>query len=127
VFVVKYRRKVLDGHHLACLEETFAGICADQGGELCEFNGETDHVHLLVDYPPVVAISVLAMRLKGASARVLRFKFPEIRQAFGQHRELWSDFYFAASVGGAPIAVLRRYIEQQRRPVWTTAALHHPA
>jgi putative transposase len=118
VFVVKYRRKVLCNRQLACLEETFASICAGLGGELCEFNGESDHVHLLVTYPPVIAISILAMRLKGASARVLRSKFPEIQRAvdpLGRHRGIWSDSYFAASVGGAPISVLRRYIEQQRR------------
>ena len=81
-----------------------------------EFDGEHDHVHLLVSYPPKVAVSHLVNSLKGVSSRMIRKKnYPSIRQ------KLWggalcSPSYFAGSCAGAPIAVIRQYIEQQKTP-----------
>ena len=91
-------------------------VCADFGAELAEFNGEPGHVHLLVNFPPTVAISRLVNSLKGVSSRRLRQEFPDLRQHYWQARRLWSGSYFAGSVGGAPLSVLRQYIEQQDRP-----------
>jgi len=82
---------------------------------LDEFNGESDHVHLLVHYPPKVAVSTLVNSLKGVSARRLRQDRPDIARRYWRGG-LWSASYFAASCGGAPIEVLRQYIEQQRAP-----------
>ena len=90
--------------------------CADFRAELAEFNGEPGHVHLLVNFPPTVAISRLVNSLKGVSSRRLRQEFPDLRQHYWRARRLWSGSYFAGSVGGAPISVLRQYIEQQDRP-----------
>ena len=83
---------------------------------LQEFNGEKDHVHLLVNYPPKVSISKLVNSLKGASARQLRKKkYPTIEKyLYGRH--LWSPSYFASSCGGAPLTVLKDYIDQQKSP-----------
>lgn len=89
-------------------------ICADFDAQLVEFNGADDHVHLLVTYPPTVQLSRLVNSLKGVSARRLRQEFPALRRHLWRGH-LWSPSYFAGSVGGAPIAVLRRYIEVQRR------------
>ena len=73
-------------------------MCADFGARLVECNGEDDHVHLLVSYPPQVAVSRLVNSLKGVSSRRLRQPY-RVRT----HREhLWSPSYFAASAGGAP-------------------------
>jgi putative transposase len=83
---------------------------------LVEFNGETEHVHLLVDFPPTVALSRLVNSLKGVSSRRLRQEFPDLARHYWRARRLWSGSYFAGSVGGAPLNVLRAYIEQQRRP-----------
>ncbi len=91
-------------------------VCADFGAELAEFNGEPEHVRLLVNFPPTVAISRLVNSLKGVSSRRLRQEFPDLRQHYWRARRLWSGSYFAGSVGGAPISVLRQYIEQQDRP-----------
>jgi putative transposase len=91
-------------------------VCADFHAELAEFNGETDHVHLLVNFPPTVAISRLVNSLKGVSSRRLRQEFPDLRQHYWRASRLWSGSYFAGSAGGAPISVLRQYIEQQNRP-----------
>lgn len=93
-----------------------AGVCRDFGAELREFNGESGHVHLLVHYPPSVSLSRLVNSLKGVSARYLRqeFRVHLARYLWGGH--LWSPSYFAGSCGGAPLAVVKEYIERQQRP-----------
>ena len=112
VFVTKYRRNVLTAEHIAFLGDVFAGVCECLGARLVECDGEDDHVHLLVTYPPKVAVSTLVNSLKGASARQLRNRF-----AVRTHRNhLWSPSYFAASCGGAPLDVIREYVENQRTP-----------
>jgi putative transposase len=107
---------VFTAAHLARTEEIMRDVCADFGAELTEFNGEANHVHLLVNFPPTVAISRLVNSLKGVSSRRLRQEFPDLVQHYWRARRLWSGSYFAGSVGGAPISVLRQYIEQQDRP-----------
>ena len=81
VFVTKYRRNVFTREILGDLRPIFAKVCADFEAELVEFDGEDDDVHLLVNYPPKVAVSRLANRLKGASSRLIRKRnYPSIRQ-----------------------------------------------
>jgi putative transposase len=81
---------------------------------LVELDGEDDHVHLLVEYLPTVQLTKLVNSLKGVSSRMLRKKrFPEVEdKLWGGH--LWSPSYCAASCGGAPIDIVRKYIEDQR-------------
>lgn len=81
-----------------------------------EFEGEDDHVHLLISYLPKVSISKLVNSLKGVSSRMIRrMNYPEIKKKLWGGA-LWSPSYFAASCGGAPISIIRQYIEQQRTP-----------
>jgi REP-associated tyrosine transposase len=115
VFVTKYRKQVLDAKAIEILRESFAGICRKFEAELVKFNGEHDHVHLLVHYPPKVAVSALVNSLKGASSRILRNRYPEIAERYYKN-VLWSPSYFAASCGGAPISIIRQYVEQQQTP-----------
>jgi putative transposase len=110
VFVTKYRRGALDDEMLRCCEDAMRKVCGDFGAELREFNGETDHVHLLVYYPPKVAVSALVNSLKGVSARRLRSEYTDART----NGHFWSPSYLAASCGGAPLSIIRRYIDQQR-------------
>jgi putative transposase len=117
VFVTKFRHRVFTDAHLRRLEEILRDVCADFETELAEFNGEDDHVHLLVNFPPKVALSKLVNSLKGVSSRRLRQEFPELARHYYRASKLWSGSYFAGSVGGAPISVLRQYIEQQNRPL----------
>jgi REP-associated tyrosine transposase len=117
VFVTKYRHGVFSNHHLTRLEELMREVCGNFETELTEFNGETDHVHLLINFPPKVAVSKLVNSLKGVSSRIMRKEFPELEPHYWQAKRLWSGSYFAGSVGGPPISVLRQYIEQQNRPV----------
>jgi putative transposase len=91
-------------------------VCADFGANLVEFDGEDDHVHLLVNYPPKVSISTLVNSLKGVSSRMIRKKDDPAMRKKLWGGVLWSPSYFAGSCGGAPIAILREYIEQQRTP-----------
>lgn len=91
-------------------------VCDDFGAALAEFNGEDDHVHLLVEYPPKVAVSALVNSLKGVSARRLRQDFTGRVNRASMRGHFWSPSYFAASCGGAPLSIIRQYVEQQRRP-----------
>jgi putative transposase len=93
----------------------FAKVCADFEAELIEFDGEDDHVHLRVHYPPKVSLSSLVNSLKGVSSRRLRRMHPSLVRRYW-NGVLWSPSYFAASCGGAPLAMIRQYIEQQRTP-----------
>src|SRR4029434_10015721 len=113
VFVTQYRRKVLHAAAHETLRTLFTRICEDFEARLVESNGEDDHVHLLVEYPPKGAIFKLVNSLKGASSRRLRVLPPEIAQRYYQG-VLWSSSYFAASCGGAPLSIIRQYIENQR-------------
>lgn len=83
------------------------------GCELLACDGEADHLHAIVEYPPKVSVSGLVNALKGTSSRLLRKERPDIA---GRHFDgaLWSPSYFAASTGGAPLEAIRRYVEQQR-------------
>ena len=115
VFVAKYRRDVFTKAMLETMREVFERICLDLEAELVEFDGEHDHVHLLVNYPPKIAISSLVNSLKGASSRIVRTKHPEIKNKLWGSA-LWSPSYFAASCGGAPIGIVKQYIQQQQTP-----------
>jgi len=78
-------------------------------------DGEDDHVHLLVEYPPQGAVSSLVNSLQGVSSRWLRQQRPDIRKRYWKG-VLWSPSYFASSCGGAPISIVRQCIEQQKTP-----------
>jgi putative transposase len=116
VFVTKFRHKVFTGQHLERLEEIFRDVAADFEVELREFNGEDNHVHMLVNFPPKIALSKLVNSLKGVSSRRMRQEFPELACHYYRANKLWSGSYFAGSVGGAPLSIVRQYIEQQNRP-----------
>jgi putative transposase len=106
VFVTKYRRGVFTGEVLTDLRGIFAAVCQDFSAEMVEFDGEDDHVHLLVNYPPTVSVSALVNSLKGVSSRLIRKKnCPSVKLWGGA---LWSPIYFAASCGGAPISIIRQ-------------------
>ena len=116
VFVTKYRRKVFTKQILDELGVIFTAICADFEAHLVECEGEGEHVHLLVEYPPKVSVSKLVNSLKGVSSRLIRKKgHPSIQDALWGG-SLWSPSYFAGACGGAPLAVIRQYIEQQEPP-----------
>ena len=114
VFVTKYRGKVFTKDILEELNLILSQVCQDFDAELVEFNGEQDHVHLLVNYPPKVSVSSLVNSLKGVSSRMIGKKnYASInRDLWGN--ALWSPSYFASSCGGASIDIIRQYIQQQQ-------------
>ncbi|MFJ2031688.1 IS200/IS605 family transposase [Streptosporangium sp. NPDC087985] len=122
VFVTKFRHRIFTDPHLTRMEEIMRDVCADFETELAEFNGGVNHVHLLVDFPPKVALSKLVNSLKGVASRRMRREFPELAAHYYRGNKLWSGSYFAGSVGGAPLSIVRQYIEQQNRPVQSTLA-----
>jgi putative transposase len=114
VFVAKYRRCVFTPSVFDSMRDIFSKICEDFEADLVDCDGEQDHVHLLINYPPKVALSKLVNSLKGASSRRLRRLHPELRQCYLKG-VLWSPSYFAASCGGAPISIIRQYIVDQQK------------
>lgn len=117
VFVTKYRRGALTDPMLDSCEQAMAKVCSDFGANLREFNGEDDHVHLLIDYPVTVQLSTLVNSLKGVSSRMLGKEFPEQVRRFLWGGHFWSPSYFAASCGGAPLGVVAEYVRNQKRPL----------
>jgi putative transposase len=115
VFVTKYRRRIFTKQILDEMKEVLKTVCADFEAELVEFDGEKDYVHLLVNYPPKVQISKLVNSLKGVSSRLIRKEFPEIQKHYYKG-VLWSPSYFAASCGGAPVSIIKNYIQSQQTP-----------
>ena len=116
VFVTKYRRGVFTGAMLTTCERTMRETCDDFGVTLVEFNGEDDHVHLLIEFPPTVQLTRLVNSLKGVSSRMLRQRHPvQVKKyLWGDH--FWSRSYYVGTAGGAPLSVIREYVESQRRP-----------
>ncbi|GAA0930179.1 IS200/IS605 family transposase [Streptomyces thermoalcalitolerans] len=117
VFTTKYRHAVFADRHLRRCAEIMRAACEDFEAEPTEFNGGADHVHLLVNFPPKIAVSRLVNSLKGVPSRKLRREFPDLTRHHWRAQRLWSGSYFAGSVGGAPLSVVRQYIEQQTRPL----------
>ena len=113
--MTKYRRHVFTKAILTDMQSIFAKVCADFEAELVEFDGEDNHVHLLVSYPPKIAVAKLVNSFKGVSSRMLRKQHPELARRYWKG-VLWSPSYFAGSCGGAPIESVRQYIEQQKTP-----------
>jgi putative transposase len=126
VFVTKYRHTVFSDRHLTRLGEIMRAVCADFETEPAEFNGKANHIHLLVNFPPKVAVSKLVNSLKGVSSRRMRQEFPEPTRHHWRAQRLWSGSHFAGSVGGATISVLRLYIEQQDRAIKDTPGRDRP-
>lgn len=115
VFTTKYRRKLFDGYMIEQLREAFRSACQKLECNLLEMDGEEDHVHLLIAYPPKLAISIMVNNLKSVSSRRIRILNTHIpRQS--KSAALWSRSYFACSAGGATIETLKEYVQSQVTP-----------
>lgn len=115
VFTTKYRRKLFDGYMIQQLRDALESACEKLECELLEMDGEQDHVHLLIAYPPKLAISVMVNNLKATSSRRLRILNTHLRTQ-SKSGVLWSRSYFACSAGGATIETLKEYVNSQRAP-----------
>ena len=108
VFVTKYRYNILTKEHIEYMGKIFKETIEEMGGTLEEFDGENNHVHLLIQYPPKHSISVIVNNLKGRSSRLLRRDMSNIKEGSA----LWHRSYFAGSVGGASLEIVKQYIQQ---------------
>jgi len=113
VCVAKYRRDIFTVESLAVIEQSFNDVSKQMGFQIVEFNGEADHIHTLIEYPPKLSISQIVNALKGVSSR--RYGQAGYPKSDGKDA-LWSPSYFVSSVAGAPLEVLKRYIRQQEKP-----------
>ena len=116
VFVTTFRRKVFTARIINELKTIFETVCLQFNAELIEFDGEEDYVHLLILYPPKLSIADFVFKLKGTSSVIIRNRnYPSVKsQLWG--KALWSPSYFASSCGGAPISIIRQYIDRQNTP-----------
>lgn len=111
VWCPKYRRKVLVTGVDDRLKAILAEVCRERDAIILEQEVMPDHVHLLVDCDPQFGIHRLVKLLKGRSSRVLRDEFPWLRSRLPT---LWTNSYFVSTVGGAPLVIVKKYIENQK-------------
>jgi len=117
VFCPKYRRKVLTGDVAERLKEIVRGVADEAQAEILELEVMPDHVHLLCEVDPQFGIAKFVRLCKGRSSRLLRQEFPALKSRLPT---LWTNSYFVSTVGGAPfggapLSVIKQYIEQQKR------------
>lgn len=113
VFVTKYRKKIFGDAHLEYLQFTMKSLCEELGVDLKDCNGESDHIHLLIEYPPTVQLTKLITSLKSVSSRRMRGQFADLCGAY-RKPILWSRSYFVTSCGGAPLSIISNYVKNQR-------------
>ena len=111
IWCPKYRRPVLIDQVEARLKEIIQQIATDRRAEILEMETMPDHVHLLVEVDPQYGIHKLIKAIKGASSRALRSEFPHLKSRLPT---LWTNSYFVSTVGGAPLEVIKQYIESQK-------------
>jgi len=112
VWCPKYRKKLLENAVAARLEEILSEVAEERSAEVIELEIMPDHVHLLVEVDPQYGIHKLVKQMKGRSSHLLRSEFSSLRTRVPT---LWTNSYFVSSVGGAPLAVIKQYIENQKK------------
>ena len=112
VFVVKYRRKVIDDVVSDRLKEIFLYIAPKYNVTLQEWNHDKDHVHILLKSHPNTELSKFINAYKSASSRLIKKEYPVIKKALWKEY-FWSRSFCLVTSGGAPLEVLKRYIESQ--------------
>jgi putative transposase len=116
VLVTKYRRRVISAAMLKRLEEIFHATCLKWESRIVEFNGESDHVHLIIEYNPKVQISKYVNNLKTVSSRLIRKEFAAELGKVYLKPVFWSGAYFVASCGGVTVEQLKQYVQSQTSP-----------
>jgi len=112
VLTTKYRRKLFTGVMIGQLRKAVESASVKLECELIEIDGEQDHVHLLILYPPKLSISVMLNNLKAVLSRLLRLQNTHLTSQ-NKSSALWSRSYFACTASGATIETLKAYVENQ--------------
>ncbi len=116
VLVTKWRRRVIDAKILERIREIAAMRCDEQGGRLVECDGEPDHVHMLIELPPAVALATFVNNLKTTTSRLVRRDFKSKIDRVFKKPVFWSRSYCIVSTGGAPLEIVKAYIQSQKTP-----------
>ena len=111
VWCPKYRRKVLTGEVEARLKELIIKTAEEINADIIEMEVMPDHVHLLIEVDPQYGINKAVRHIKGVSSHALRTEFPFLKSRLPT---LWTNAYFVSTVGGAPLAAIKEYIENQK-------------
>ena len=111
VWCPKYRRRVIGGRMEQRLKEIIAEVVEERGAWLIELETMPDHVHLLVEVDPQLGVHKLVKAIKGRSSGLLREEFPWLQSRLPS---LVTNSYFVATVGGAPLSVIKRYVDTQK-------------
>jgi len=111
VWCPKYRRKVLVEDVAERLKQIISEVCQEHQAEVLHLEVMLDHVHLLVECDPQFGIHRLVRLIKGRSSRLLRQEFSVLKRKLPT---LWTNSYFVSTVGGAPLSVIKQYIENQK-------------
>lgn len=111
IWCPKYRRKVLAGDVERRLKQLVSIMCDELSFELIEIETDVDHIHLLVEVDPQFGINKFVRLVKGRTSRILRDEFPHLRKRLPT---LWTNSYFVATVGGAPLEIIKQYIKNQQ-------------
>jgi putative transposase len=111
IWCPKYRRSVLKEGADSALKNIIKEVCDRRNADLIEMEVMPDHVHLLVQVDPQFGIHRLVKEIKGLSSRDLRQRFRFLKSKLPT---LWTNSYFVTTVGGAPLSVIRQYIEDQK-------------
>lgn len=117
MFLTTYRRTVFTDDMLTFTEHTMRSGCDELGADPDEVNDEADHVHPLLAYPPALAISTLVQRLNGRTAYAVRHEYTGACVRARTRGHLWSPSHSAVSRGGAPLSIIKQYIDGQARPL----------
>jgi putative transposase len=114
VLTTKYRKKIITPIMLKRLSEIIKEQCQKWGCDYIEFNGESDHIHLIFRYYPQLQVSKFVNSLKTVTSRLIRKEFTdELPYVYGRRHVFWNESYFIASCGGVTVEVLKKYVQNQ--------------
>lgn len=117
VLVTKYRQQAINSPRLERLQVIFQQTLEKWECQLLDFNGESDHCHLIIEFKPDVQLSKLIANLKTVSSRLIRKEYPELsQQYFYGQPSFWTGAYFVSSCGGVTLEQLKAYVENQSTP-----------
>lgn len=112
VWIPKYRKRVMKGKLAKRIEELLQ-ICAEVNGwRILELNVQEDHVHIVVQFVPTIAISKMVQLFKGRTSKVIREEFPELEEVYWGD-SFWGDGYFAETAGHCNVDAILAYVKNQ--------------
>ena len=112
VWLPKYRKKILTGAVKERLEELFRTCAEVNAWKMQELNIQPDHVHMIVQIPPSIAVSRVVQFFKGASSKVIREEIPEVKK-FLWGKDFWADGYFSETFGHCSEETILNYVRNQ--------------